>query len=52
VAALVALISAPALADRGGQRDNRRGEAKAQVDCGLSLRESHRHRSNLWRRLE
>lgn len=44
VAALVALISAPALADRGGQRDNRRGEAKAQVDFGIRVAQK-----NLWK---
>jgi Flp pilus assembly protein TadD len=37
VAALVALTAGPALADRGDQRDNRRGEAKAQVDFGIRV---------------
>jgi Flp pilus assembly protein TadD len=37
VAALVALMAGPALADRGDQRDNRRGEAKAQVDFGIRV---------------
>lgn len=37
VAALLALTAGPALADRGDQRDNRRGEAKAQVDFGIRV---------------
>jgi Flp pilus assembly protein TadD len=37
IAALVALAAGPALADRGDQRDNRRGEAKAQVDFGIRV---------------
>ena len=37
IAALVALTAGPALADRGDQRDNRRGEAKAQVDFGIRV---------------
>jgi Flp pilus assembly protein TadD len=37
VAALVALAAGPALADRGDQRENRRSEAKAQVDFGIRV---------------